>query len=179
MALPMVAMMVFLLAIAFVLALIVSVHAGRKIARSGIPEGRLVFQDADRRRELHRPLVSLRYGLTGKPDYLVDTTEGLVPVEIKSRDSLRAGPYASETAQLTAYCVLVEDATGVAPPYAIIQYANRLWRIPYTRQAREEILQVIDEMRNASEAQSIHRNHTQPGRCRACGFWDVCDERIG
>ena len=149
MALPMVAMMVFLLAIAFVLALIVSVHAGRKIARSGIPEGRLVFQDADRRRELHRPLVSLRYGLTGKPDYLVDTTEGLVPVEIKSRDSLRAGPYASETAQLTAYCVLVEDATGVAPPYAIIQYANRPWRIQYTRQAREEILQAIDEMRNA------------------------------
>jgi CRISPR-associated exonuclease Cas4 len=178
MALPMV-VMVFLLAIAFVLALLVWTRAGRKIARSGIPEGRILFQDADRRHELQRPLVSLRYGLTGKPDYLVDTAEGLVPVEIKSRDSLRAGPYASETAQLTAYCVLVEDATGVAPPYAIIQYANRLWRIPYTRQAREEILQAIDEMRNASQAQSIHRNHSQPGRCRACGFWDVCDERIG
>jgi CRISPR-associated exonuclease Cas4 len=178
MALPMVAM-VFLLAIAFVLALLVWVHAGRIIAGSGIPEGRIVSQDSDRRRELHRPLMSLRYGLTGKPDYLVETTAGLIPVELKSRVSLRAGPYDSEIAQLTAYCVLVEDATGVAPPIAIIQYANRLWRIPYTRQAREEILQVIDEMRNASEAQSIHRNHTQPGRCRACGFWDVCDERIG
>ena len=177
MALPMVAM-VFVLAIAFVLALIVWVHAGRKIARSGIPEGRLLFQDADRRHELQQPLVSLRYGLTGKPDYLVETTEGLVPVELKSRDSLRAGPYASEIAQLTAYCVLVEDTTGVTPPYGVIQYTNRSSQMQYTRQAREEILQVIDEMRSARDAQSIHRNHTQPGRCRACGFWSICEERI-
>jgi len=102
MALPMVTL-AFLLAFAFVLPLVVWAYAGRKIARSGIPEGHLVFQGADRRRELHRPLVSLRYGLTGKPDYLVETTEGLVPVEVKSRDALRSGPCASETAQLTAW----------------------------------------------------------------------------
>ena len=177
MALPMVAM-VFVLAIAFVLALIVWVHAGRQMARSGIPEGRLVSQDSDRRHDVHRPFVSLRHGLTGKPDYLVETTEGLVPVELKSRGSFRASPYASEIAQLTAYCVLVEDATGVTPPYGIIQYANWSSRMQYTRQARTKILQVVDEMRIAREARSIHRNHTQPGRCRACGFWSICEERI-
>ena len=53
---------VLLLAIAFLLALLVWVHAGRRIARSGVPEGRVISQDADRRRALHRPLVSLRYG---------------------------------------------------------------------------------------------------------------------
>ena len=167
----------FLVAFAFVLALLVWAQAGRKIARSGIPEGRLLFQDADRR-QLYRPLVSLRYGLTGKPDYLVETAEGLVPVEIKSRDSVRARPYASEIAQLTAYCVLVEDATGGAPPYAIIQYANRSCRIPYTRQAREGVLQVIEEMHSAQQSQSVHRSHAQPGRCRACGFREDCEERI-
>ena len=177
MALPMV-ILAFLLAFAFVLAFLVWAQAGRKIARSGIPEGRLVFQDADRRRALHRPLVSFRYGLTGKPDYLVETNEGIVPVEVKSHDSLRSGPYASDIAQLTAYCVLVEDAIGV-PPYAIIQYANRSWRIQYTRQMRKEVLRMIDEMRSARQSQSVHRNHKQPGRCRACGFRDVCDERIG
>ncbi|MFN7995327.1 MAG: Dna2/Cas4 domain-containing protein [Bryobacteraceae bacterium] len=170
---------VFLLAIAFVLALLLWAHAERKIARSGIPQGSIVSQDSDRRREIHHPIVSHRYGLVGKPDYLVETTEGLVPVELKSRDSRSSGPYCSDIAQVAAYCVLVEDATGIAPPYAIIQYANGSWRIQYMRQAREQILQVIDEMRNGREAQSIHRNHTQPGRCRACGFRDVCDERIG
>lgn len=178
MALPMVTL-AFLLAFAFVLALLVWAHAVRKIVRSGIPEGRLVFQDADRRREPHHPLVSHRCGLAGKPDYLVETTEGLVPLEIKSRDSLRSGPYASDNAQLTAYCVLVEDATGVAPPYGIIQYANQSWRVQYTRQTREQILQVIEEIRAAGQPRSAHRNHNQPGRCRACGFWNVCDERIG
>jgi CRISPR-associated exonuclease Cas4 len=175
---PLVAM-VFLLTIAFVLALLVWVHAGRRIARSGVPEGRAISQDADRRRALHRPLVSLRYGLAGKPDYLVETTEGLVPVELKSRDSPRSGPYASDTTQLTAYCVLVEAATGVTPPYGIIQYANRSWRIKYTPYAREQLLRVIEEMRGARHLQTVHRNHSCPGRCRACGFRETCGERIG
>ena len=168
-----------LLAIAFLLALLVWVHAVRRIARSGVPAGRVISQDADRRRGLHRPLVSLRYGLAGKPDYLVETTEGLVPVELKSRDSPRYGPYASDTSQLTAYCVLVEAATGVTPPYGIIQYANRSWRIKYTPHARKQVLLVIEEMHGARHLQSVHRNHRCPGRCRACGFRETCEERIG
>lgn len=175
---PMVAA-VFLLAIAFVLAILVWIHAGRRIARSGIPEGRVISQDADRRRELHRALVSRRYGPAGKPDYLVETTEGLVPVELKSRNSLRSGPYASDTAQLTAYCVLLEAATGVAPTHGIIRYADRSWRVSYTPQAREQVVQATEEMRGARDSQSVHRSHTQPARCRACGFRGICEERIG
>jgi CRISPR-associated exonuclease Cas4 len=170
--------MVFLLMIVFALALLAWAQASRRITRSGVPEGPLLFQDADRRRALYRPLVSSRYGLTGKPDYLVETNEGMVPVEVKSHDSLRSGPYPSDIAQVTAYCVLVEDATGVAPPYAIIQYANRHWRIQYQSRERESVLQVIEEIRSANQSQSVHRDHMQPGRCRACGFRDVCDERI-
>jgi len=168
----------FLPALAFVLALLVWIHASRRIARSGIPEGLVISQDADRRHEPHRPLVSFRHGLSGKPDYLVETAEGLVPVELKSRDSLRSGPYTSDTAQLTAYCVLVEDATGVAPPYGIIQYANRTWRIQYTQAARDRVLRIMEEMRPARNSHDVHRNHSQPGRCRACGFRETCEERI-
>jgi CRISPR-associated exonuclease Cas4 len=175
---PMVAV-VLLLAIAFVLALLVWVRAGRRIARSGVPAGRVISQDADRRRGLHRPLVSLRYGLAGKPDYLVETAEGLVPVELKSRDFPRSGPYASDTTQLTAYCVLVDAATGVTPPYGIIQYANRSCRIEYTPHARRQVLLIIEEIRGARHLQTVHRNHNCPGRCRACGFRETCEERIG
>ena len=169
----------FLPALAFVLALLVWIHAGRRIARSGIPKGLVISQDADRRQGPHRPLVSVRHGLSGKPDYLVETPEGCVPVELKSRDSLRFGPYPSDTAQLTAYCVLVEEATGVAPPYGIVQYANRSWRIPYTPAARGRVLRIMEEMRPAGNSHEVHRNHSQPGRCRACGFREICAERIG
>ena len=55
-------------------------------------DGRVVSQDTDRRRDLECPLVSSHYGLIGKPDYLVETANGLIPVELKSRDCARSGP---------------------------------------------------------------------------------------
>ena len=121
---------VFVLSILFALAFLMWANANGRISRIGVPGGRVVYHDVDRRRALARPLVSLRHGLTGKPDYLVKTNDGLVPVEVKSRGCGRSGPYAGDAAQLTAYCVLVEDTTGVAPTYGIVQYANRSWRIP-------------------------------------------------
>ncbi len=167
-----------LTAVLFLLALLAWLSANRTLARSGIPQGRILWHDADGRHELLAPLISLRHGLVGKPDYLVGTSEGFVPVEIKSRNSPRSGPGAGDTAQLTAYCVLVEDATGVAPSYGILEYADRCWRVEYTPRARRELLQVIEEIGDSRQLQSIHRSHTQPARCRACGFRTVCDERI-
>jgi hypothetical protein len=58
--------------IVFLVALLVWARACRRILQSGVPDGRVVSQDTDRRRALERPLVSPRYGLTGKPDYLVE-----------------------------------------------------------------------------------------------------------
>jgi CRISPR-associated exonuclease Cas4 len=168
----------FVLTILFVLAFVVWTNANHRISRIGLPEGRVVYQDVERHRTLARPLVSLRHGLTGKPDYLVETKDGLVPVEVKSRECPRSGPYAGDAAQLTAYCVLVEDTTGVAPTHGIVQYLDRPWRIPYSRDRREQVVQILGQIRDARATQSVHRNHTQPGRCRACGFRAACEERI-
>lgn len=90
---------ILVLAGVFLLALFVWVHTRRKILQSGVPYGRIVSQDTDRRRDLERPLVSSRYGLIGKPDDLMETANGLIPVELKSRDCARSGPYASDAAQ--------------------------------------------------------------------------------
>ena len=42
----------------------------------------------------------------------------------------------------------------------------------------EQALQILGQIRNARATKSVHRNHIQPGRCRACGFRSICDERI-
>ena len=162
----------------FLLALLALASARRQILNGGLPDDRVVYQDADQRRDLERPLVSQRHGLTGKPDYLVETANGLTPVELKSRDSAPSGPYASDAAQLTAYCVLVEDTLGATPRHGIIQYADRSWPIRYTRKGRERILQILDEIRQAHEVQTVHRDHEHAGRCRACGYRAVCDEAL-
>ena len=167
-----------LVAVVFLLAVLVWFSANQKLARSGIPEGRIVSQDAGPRHHLHRSLMSLRHGLVGKPDYLIETRQGFVPVEIKSRNSPRTGPSDSDVAQLTAYCVLVEEVTGTAPPHGIVEYSDRHWRIEYTPQARRELLQVVNDIRESQDWGSIHRSHNEPARCRACGFRNVCEERI-
>jgi CRISPR-associated exonuclease Cas4 len=162
----------------FLLALLAWARARRQILKGGLSDGRVVYQDTDRRRDLERPLVSKRYGLTGKPDYLVETANGLTPVEIKSRASARSGPYSSDAAQLTAYCVLVEASLGATPTHGIIQYADRSWPIRYTKKGRQSILQILDEIRQAREVQTVHRDHEHAGRCRACGYRAVCDEAL-
>lgn len=42
----------------FLLALFVWAHARQRILQSGVPDGRVVSQDTDRRRDLQCPLVS-------------------------------------------------------------------------------------------------------------------------
>ena len=151
-----------LVAVVFLLAVLVWFRANRELARRGIPEGRIVSQDAGPRHYLHRSLMSLRHGLVGKPDYLIETRHGFVPVEIKSRNSPRAGPSDSDLAQLTAYCVLVQDVVGSAPPQGIIEYADRCWRIEYTQTARRDLLQVIERDSRISAVVRVDSSKPQP-----------------
>jgi hypothetical protein len=48
-----------------------------------------------------------------RPDCLIETTDGLVPVELKSGVCPRSGPHAPHVAQLMTYYVLVEDTLPV------------------------------------------------------------------
>jgi CRISPR-associated exonuclease Cas4 len=116
--------------------------------------------------------------LAGKPDYLVEAANGLIPVELKSRNCPRSGPHEGDVAQVTAYCVLVEDAFGATPPCGIIQYADRSWPIRYTPKDRKRLLHLLDEMRETRNSRTMHRDHQHAARCRACGYRAVCDEKL-
>ena len=163
----------------FLMALLMWARARRHIRQNGVPDGRVVYQDTDQRRNVERALVSPSCGLTGKPDYLVEAPNGLIPVELKSRNCPRSGPHESEAAQVTAYCVLVEDSFGATPPFGIIQYADRSWPIRYTLKDRKRLLHILDEMREARNTRTAHRDHQHAARCRACGYRAVCDEALG
>ena len=54
-------------------------------------------------------IISRRYGISGRPDRVVNTPYGIVPVELKSGRSPRSGPYEAHLAQLAVYCLLVEE----------------------------------------------------------------------
>ena len=118
--------MIFSLPLVLALALLLALLGGtllwlggRQRQRSGLPTGSVVYSDTAEWQEPEEPLRSRRYGLVGRPDYLVQMRDGgrrfVVPVEVKSR-ARPARPYDSHVLQLGAYCLLVEDNfRGCAP----------------------------------------------------------------
>jgi CRISPR-associated exonuclease Cas4 len=172
-------------------ALLARIAAARASRRTGLPRGELLYSDTGRPvgrlaptvtdeqgARVERPLRSRRYELSGRPDYLVRTAEGVVPVEAKSAAAPAGGPYESHVFQLAAYCLLVEDALGERVPYGLIRYRDGEARVAYTAELREDLLALLAEMREAREAAEVHRSHEEPRRCARCGVREHCDERL-
>src|SRR6266851_9593716 len=95
----------------------------------GLPEGELVYEDADGQGE---PLSSSAYPLMGKPDYVVHLPDGRpVPIELKLNVQDVSAPYSNHTVQVAAYCLILEDYFERAPTHGILRYADREFTIEY------------------------------------------------
>jgi CRISPR-associated exonuclease Cas4 len=145
---------------------------------SGLPWGRVTATDTSGWRRAEKPLVSRRFGLVVKPDYLLTTRAGVVPVEVKPSRTAQQ-PYESDLMQLAAYCLLVEETTGQPPRYGLLRYANQTFRMPYTDEVRDELLAVLNEIRADRDAADVARSHHQGARCSSCGLFDDCSDRLG
>lgn len=180
-------MISFLLFAAFALLLLLAGAAllwwGRRLrGASGLPAGEVVYSDTGAEEAVEAPLISRRYGLVGKPDYLVHTTEGgrrvVIPLEVKQRRRPAPGQPAhpGHVLQLAAYCMLVEEVHGVAPPYGLLRYADATLRIPFTEELRREVVAAAGAIRQARRASEVHRQHDEPGRCVWCGYRHACGD---
>jgi CRISPR-associated exonuclease Cas4 len=148
-------------------------HQGQR--RSGLPRGRLVYADTGRWSEVAQPYFSQRYRLTGKPDYLVETKTGVVPIEVKHTSAPTDGQaYASHVMQLAAYCLLIEEAHERRPAYGLIRYDDATIQIDYTPQLRGQLLELLDAMRASRQQRDVKRSHDDANRCRGCGVRQAC-----
>lgn len=150
-------------------------RARRSQELSGLPKGRLVYADTAHWSAVAQPYFSRRYRLTGKPDYLIDTPHGLVPVEVKNTSAPPGTQaYDSHIMQLAAYCLLVEEASSHPPPFGLIHYRDATIRIDYTPALRQALLSLLDQMRRDLRAPDVRRSHADPARCQACGVRHAC-----
>jgi CRISPR-associated exonuclease Cas4 len=149
---------------------------------TGLPTGEVVYTDTGAWEQVPKPLLSRRYGLVGKPDYLVWVRAGqqmtLVPVEVKSRRRPAVTPD-GHILQLATYCLLVEDVHKVRPAYGLLHYADATLKIPYTDDLRRTVLEIAEAIRRARTAPDLHRDHDDPARCRGCGYAHACGEVVG
>jgi CRISPR-associated exonuclease Cas4 len=120
-------------------------------------------------------LRSDRYRLSGRPDVLRRLPDGrVVPVELKSRTAPARGPPASHRVQVEAYCLLVEETTGRAPPYGIVRYGDgREFQIPWTAEARTEVRRIRTQVDGTYDGRAT----PSIAKCARCGWRPVCDAR--
>ena len=149
--------------------------AHRRRKGLGLPAGRIIYADTSAWGPVQEPLYDRTLGLTGRPDYLVQNGKHTIPVEVKSSQVSHA-PYDSHIFQLAAYCLLVESAFGVRPPYGILHYPNRTYAIDYTRQLETSLRALLEEIRSQERNKEVDRSHDQAARCARCGFRSICDQ---
>jgi len=151
--------------------------AHRMRQQSGLPWATTLASDVNDALPYQETLIAHEYGLMGKPDYVLQRREGLIPVEVKPTRRAKQ-PYESDMMQLAAYCLLVETCLGERPPYGLLRYANHTFRIDYDDGLRNDILTVITSMHTARQQSASDRNHHTRSRCRGCGFATQCEQSL-
>lgn len=146
-------------------------------ARTGLPDGDIIYADHGKWGEPNKPLYDSDLGLTGKPDYIIRRKNIIIPVEVKSRWAPSV-PYDSHKLQLAAYCLLVERYYGIRPPYGLLRYRNRTFRVKFNQELEYQVLDLLDEIRMQKEQEQVCRSHQQKNRCARCGYRDKCDQRL-
>ncbi len=174
--------------ILLIAAVIVLWVSTRQRKASGLPLGRVVYSDTRGWGRVEKPLYDPETGLVGRPDYLVEQGDMLIPVEVKSARAPGV-PYDSHVFQLAAYCFLVERTYGKRPPYGLLRYRDRTFEIEYTPALEEELEDMLDRMRQDASKTTSHsktllarqglpRSHNDAARCARCGYRSECDQHL-
>lgn len=138
----------------------------------GLPDGALVYEDADGEGE---PLSSSVYPLVGKPDYVVQLPDGRpVPIELKLGVQNATAPYSNHAVQVGAYCLILEDYFAQPPTHGILRYADCEFTVEYTPALRRKVIKLLTEMQRCSEQQRPPLTKQRVAKCRACTFQPIC-----
>ncbi|HEY7348958.1 MAG TPA: PD-(D/E)XK nuclease family protein [Ktedonobacterales bacterium] len=142
----------------------------RKAAQQ-LPEGRIVYQGVDGTGE---PLLATSYPLSGKPDYVILSPEGMpIPVELKlTIESEEAQRH--HVMQLAAYFVILEDLYDRPPTYGVLRYANKDFTIQYSEALKRKVARRLAEMEHCDEQHPPTLTHQLPSKCHACPFQPIC-----
>lgn len=137
--------------------------------------GKIVYDDlaADSKAKV---FFSQQYGLAGKPDALIKEDGMLIPVEIKGMAAPET-PYHGHVMQLTAYCLLIEEANKIPPAYGILSYRDKEFKIPYTINRKESLLRLMDTIRMDDAEDFIPPVSKTSRKCTHCGYNSYCLEQ--
>lgn len=158
-----------------VIALLILRRSGSQRKTLGVPAGSVTYRDTQERPG--KLLTSERHGLRGRPDFLIEQGNTLIPIEVKMGKTPER-PYRGHVMQLIAYCVLVEETYGLRPPHGIIRYPAKQFEIAFTEALEIELEALIGEMAEKKQLATVARSHHNPRICAGCNYKATCDQRI-
>ena len=133
------------------------------------------YRLADGERRFHVWLSSKRIGLSGKIDLLIDSPEGLFPVDFK----LTTGrPHKNHVAQLCGYALLLEDCFGreVTKGFVYLIPANDAVVFDLTAERKKETADMICEIRRMIEEEQTPVPTPVRNRCADCEYRNYCGD---
>lgn len=113
-------------------------------------------------------LRSEKYGLSGKPDYIYQLGNELIPLELKSSKVEDNSPLYKDVMQLAAYFLIMEEVYGKKILRGRIVYQNTMFEVYNRRQLKRELLELLKNM-HMMENGSFHPD-VKPSyaMCRHC-----------
>jgi CRISPR-associated exonuclease Cas4 len=133
------------------------------------------YRLADGERRFHVWLSSGRIGLSGKIDLLIDSPEGLFPVDFK----LPTGrPHKNHVAQLCGYALLLEDCYDreVTKGFVYLIPTNDAVVFDLTPERKKETRGVISEIRQMIEGEQMPAPTPVRNRCTDCEYRNYCGD---
>jgi CRISPR-associated exonuclease Cas4 len=133
------------------------------------------YRLAEGERKFHLWLSSERLGLTGKLDLLIESPQGLFPVDFK----LTTGqPYKNHVFQLCGYALLVEDhyRKPVDKGFVYLIPKDDAVVFDLTPELKETTLQVLAEIRSMIEEEETPPPTPLRNRCADCEYRNFCGD---
>ena len=133
------------------------------------------YRLAEGQRRFHVWLSSRRIGLSGKLDLLIDSPEGLFPVDFKMTTGR---PHKNHIAQLCGYALLVEDCynRAVTKGFVYLIPKNDAVVFDLTEERKAEAGAIIGEIRQMIEKEQMPPPTPVRNRCTDCEYRNYCGD---
>jgi CRISPR-associated exonuclease Cas4 len=169
-------MTALLIASTMFVALGVLVRASAKSQHGAFDPSEILYTDTGR--STADLLISERFHLIGRPDYILEENGERIPVERKDRMLTHSGPHDSERLQLAAYCLLLEERDGSPVRRGRLQYQNTTLDIMFDEALRRKLLATLAAIQASADLEYIRRSHPSAARCHGCEFRLQCAESL-
>lgn len=126
-------------------------------------------------RQFHVRITSKRLGLSGKLDLLIDSPEGLFPVDFKLTTGM---PHRNHVMQLCGYARLLEDCyqREVRKGFVYLIPKNDAVVFDLTDELKAEAEKLLQEVREMIEREMMPPPTPVRNRCADCEFRNYCSD---